>query len=152
MGHQTSRKTLNSSDECFPSTLVPWKGPTYGGLRLFFSPGWPSGAGGHYSRPQYLQDLFQFQFYLIAFLHCYVPHSMPAHVALEIIQLGAREGSFQRVQVTTTVWNIQKNTKMVIILLGHMGFTTSSLSVTPLSSVRVTFEALVFFCPWCLRA
>lgn len=36
----------------------------------------PLVADGHYSEPQYLQDLFKVQFYLIAFLYLYVPHTV----------------------------------------------------------------------------
>lgn len=72
----------------------------------------PQLPGGHYSRPQYLQELCKIQVYLIAFLHLYVPHTV-CQLRVRPWIIGAAEGSFQCLQVTTAVWNSWRDTKTV---------------------------------------
>lgn len=67
---------------------------------------------GHYSRPQYLQELCKIQVYFIAFLHLYVPHTV-CQLRVRPWIIGAAEGSFQCLQVTAAVWNSWRDTKTV---------------------------------------
>lgn len=54
------------------------------------------------SGPRYLQNLFEAQFYLVTFLHLYVPHAI-GHLRMWLWVIGAGKGAFGSVQVSTAV-------------------------------------------------